>query len=129
MIQRKYTKTQLIVIDIINEFANSQMFININKLKETTKRIKKKYHILDPYLTLREYIEIYQNGSYNTFHFMIGDKDISIDTISDMLTDDLCCLYPLTNNYYVVEDHLKSNNGDCTNYHCDHYLSLSYKED
>ena len=98
-------------------------------LKGLIEQIKKDYNIKEPYLTLREYINSKCCGAYHTFHFTLKNVNVSIDTIGDMLTDELCSLYPLTNNFYVLEDETESNDGNCENYHCDHYLKLEPKED
>lgn len=129
MKQREYTEIQKVVIDVMDQFAKDTMFINIHQYKKICEKIKKKYDIKDPYLTLREYIELHSHGSYHTFKFALKGKIIIIDCISDMLTDELSTFYPLTKEYYVYDDLQKDNNGNCENYHCDHYLLLLPKED
>ncbi len=127
MKQREYTEKQKLVLEVItrltpciNKNHASEKYINI---------LKEEYGIEPPYLTLREYV--YRNGcgAYHTFHFTLNDKELSIDGWWEMLTDELCVLFPLTNQFYVVEDKRKDNGGNCENYHCDHYLTLEPKED
>lgn len=126
MKQRQYTETQKVVMEVIGRLFR---YINKEYAKDELDQIKKDYGIKEPYLTLREYIMTHCCGAYHTFHFMLHRYEISIDTLGDMLTDEWCSLYPLTNKYYVVYDEQKSNCDNCDNYHCDHYLRLEIKED
>lgn len=123
MKQREYTKTQKIVINILLKLSS---YGGLGKL---IKEIRNEYKIEDPYLTLRDYIRYHSRGAYHTFHFTLNNVEINIDDLLDMLTDELSPLYPLTKNYYVIEDIKEDNNGNVENYHCDHYLKLAIKED
>lgn len=127
MKQRQYTEKQKIVMEIIARL-NPCMHKNSNT-KELIDAIKKEYGIEPPYLTLRDYVSQNGCGAYHTFHFTLNDKKISISGWWEMLTDELCVLFPLTAQFYVVEDERKDNGGDCENYSCDHYLKLEPKED
>ena len=121
MKQREYTKEQLTVMKVLSRF---ELYThNDNLIQREIKHIKEDYGIKEPYLTLREYINKYCHGAYHTFHFILDNKEISIDTIGDMLTDEWCSLYPLTNKYYVADDNQKTQGANCENYHCDHYLT------
>lgn len=127
MKQREYTEKQKLVLDVIAKLCP---YIDKSYVKkEYINMLKKEYGIEPPYLTLREHVEYACCGAYHTFHFTLNDKQISINDWYDMLTDELCALYPLTNRFYVVEDKMKDNGGNCENYHCDHYLTLEPKED
>lgn len=127
MKQRQYTKEQVEIMKVLSRF---EFYATGNdNIKKEIKEIKEEYGIKEPYLTLREYINKHCFGAYHTFHFTICNKQLSIDTIGDMLTDEWCDLYPLTNKFYVVEDKTKSQGSHCENYHCDHYLTLEPKED
>ena len=127
MKQRKYTELQKEIMKVI---ARLGRYLDNSKYgKEEIEQIKKDYGIEEPYLTLRQYIRKNCHGAYHTFHFTLNNKKISINTIGDMLTDEWCSLYPLTEKFYVVADNSKSQGGNCENYHCDHYLTLAPKED
>ena len=125
MKQRQYNEKQLIVIDIINLFSDEVLkrdkYGEYREFLKVVNTIKEKYGIKPPYLTLREYIKFNSHGAYHTFKFKLCDKEVSIDSLEDMLSDDYCVLYPHTKDYYVVEDKQKSNGGNCENYHADHY--------
>lgn len=125
MKQRQYTELQ---IEIMNVLERLSFYLN-EKGKREMALIRKDYDIKEPYLTLREYIDSHSCGSYHTFHFVLNGKKISLNNLGYMLDDELCVLYPLTKEFYVVEDNRKDNNGNCENYHCDHYLILKPKED
>lgn len=127
MKQRQYTELQKEILKVLERLA-FYLDRSVNGLKEI-QQIMKDYGIEEPRLTLREYINKYSCGAYHTFYFWLNDKEICIDTIGDMLTDELCSLYPLTNEFYVFTDNTKSYGSDCGNYHCDHYLVLAPKED
>lgn len=126
MKQRQYTELQKEVMKIIEKLYR---VVSPNNLTRVIKEIKEEYKIEEPYLTIRQYINLNSCGAYNTFHFKLNDKEISIDSLSDMLTDELCILYPLTNNYYVVNVKTEINDGNCENFHSDNYLSVELKED
>ena len=51
------------------------------------------------------------------------------DTIGSLVDEDLMWLLPYIDKYYVVDDTHKSQGSHCENYHCDHYLEISIKED
>lgn len=125
MKQRQYSEVQLAVMEVIGRLTR---YLSHNGLEEI-EWIRKDYKIEKPLLTLRQYINSHCSGSYHTFHFTLENKEIEIDTIGDMLTDDLCSLYPLTNKFYVVKVKIKQCGSDCENYHSDHYLTLEPKED
>lgn len=127
MKQREYSELQKEIMKVIGRLM-IYLFNNHNA-KVEIEQIKKDYHIEEPYLTLREYIGAKGCGAYHTFNFKLNGKNISIDTLGDMLTDEYCTLYPLTNQYYVVGDKTHGNGGNCENYHCTHYLQLEPKED
>ena len=125
MKQIQYTETQKVVMDIIDRLSRYVKDVG----KDEINQIMKDYGIKEPYLTLREYIMAHCHGAYHTFHFMLHRYEISINTLGDMLTDEWCSLYPLTDKYYVVNDKRRERGGNCENYHCDHYLTLEIKED
>ena len=127
MKQREYTELQWAIINVINRMAVFMQH-NSNAQKEID-NIRKDYDIKEPYLTLRDYIVSQGCGAYHTFHFTLKDKEISIIGLNGMLTDELCTLYPLTKEFYVVNDKRKDNGLGCDQYHCDHYLTLEPKED
>lgn len=131
MKQREYSEKQLVVMEIIGRliyYLKDSPF----GLAEIVK-IKKDYGIKEPFETLRQYINNHCFGTYHIFHFTLNNKDISINTIGDMLTDEWCSLYPLTNKFYVVEDNRKEYGSkygsNCENSHIDHFLTLEPKED
>ena len=126
MKQREYTELQKEITKVLGRLDR---FVKDMRGKEEITQIKKDYDIQPPYLTLREYIASNSCGAYHTFHFTLKDKKISIDNLGWLLTDELCVLYPLTKEFYVVRDKTKDNGGNCENYHCDHYLTLEPKED
>jgi len=126
MKQIKYTPKQKMVIKIFDLVARH---IPASRVSNAFKDVKSFYHIPDPLLTLRDYILAKGYGAYHTFHFNLNGKDISVSCIDEFLTDDLCAYYAFTKNYYVTRDQQKDNEGDCENYHCDHYLTLEEKED
>ena len=126
MKQREYTEKQKLVLEIIEKLFPCS---RDRRIEERINKVKREYGIEPPYLTLREYVEQNGCGAYHTFHFTLNGKKISIDGWWNMLTDELCSLFPLTAQFYVVEDKREDNGGDCENYHCDHYLQLEPKED
>ena len=127
MKQREYTQEQIVIMKILLRFEIYAT--HSDSIKREIKQIKEEYDIKEPYLTLRDYINKHCCGAYHTFHFTLANKKISINTIGDMLTDEWCNLYPLTDKFYVAEDSAKSQGSHCENYHCDHYLTLAPKED
>lgn len=127
MKQREYTPEQLTIMKVLARFERYTRACR--GIEDEIKKIKKDYNIEEPYLTLREYICKHCFGVYHTFHFKLDNKDITINTLGDMLTDDWCELYPLTNKFYVVADSQDSQGSNCENYSCDHYLTLEPKED
>ena len=127
MKQREYNEMQVAIMKVLGRLS---VYLSGDKLAmKEIEKIKKDYHIEEPYFTLREYLFQHSIGSYHTFHFTLNGQRISIDSIGGMLTDDYCTLYPLTKHYYVVNDVKSDNGGNCENYHCNHYLHLSPKED
>ena len=126
MKQKQYTILQQEITKVLGRL---NPYITSEYGKQEILKIKQDYDIEPPYLTLREYLMKNSYGSYHTFHFTLKDKKISICGLSSMLTDELCTLYPLTKEFYVVKDESKSNGGNVENYHCDHHLTLEPKED
>lgn len=127
MKQRQYTELQKEIMKVLGRLA--PYIRNSTYGLEEIEQIRKDYNIKEPYLTLRQYIRQESHGAYHTFHFSLNNKQISINTIGDMLTDDWCSLYPLTEKFYVIGDRTNSQGGNCENYHCDHNLTLEPKED
>ena len=99
MKQKSYSEVQKVVIDILNRLSVLHFTAAGNKIIE---EIREKYNIEEPYLTIREYIKKH-DFEHNPFHFKINNKEIIINSLEDMLTDELCFYYPLTKEYYVVE--------------------------
>ena len=127
MKQRKYTEAQIEIMKVLERLG---FYLDRSEYgKQEIEKIKKDYGIEEPYLTLRQYIMKKSFGAYHTFHFNLDNKNISIDTIGEMLTDEWCSLYPLTEKFYVADDKTASQGSNCENYHCDHYLTLAPKED
>lgn len=127
MKQRQYSEKQLLIMEIIGRLV--YYLKDYHACMEEIESIKKDYGIKEPLETLRQYINNHSFGAYHTFHFKLNDKEISIDSIGDMLTDELCVLYPLTNKFYVVKDNRKEYGNNCENSHTDHFLILEPKED
>lgn len=127
MKQKQYSELQIAVMDVLERLKR---FLDKSTYGKTEmEQIKKKYHIEDPYLTVRQYISKYSCGAYHTFHFTIDGEQIYVDDLIDMLTDEYCHLFAKTSKYYVINDKRKDNGGDVETYHCDHYLTLEPKED
>ena len=122
----EYTPEQKLIFEVYKEL---EPFISYDSRREAQKKLIDKYKFPKQYSTLREYISQHACGAYHDFHFNLNGKDITVMDMDDFLTDELCTLYPLTNNYYVIKDERRDNNGNCENYHCDHYLTLDIKED
>lgn len=131
MKQMEYTEKQKTVLEVLARVQRGMAsYCTSDPLNKLCEKIKGEYNIKPPYLTLRDYLTTYGDGtSYHTFHFKILDKKILVFGLGSFLDDDLCILYPLTKQYYVVEDIKDDNGGDCETYHCDHYLQLEPKED
>lgn len=127
MKQRQYSELQKEIMCVIQRLYR-YVYPSASGLEEI-KSIKKDYGIEEPYFTLRQYINSHGFGAYHTFHFKLNDKEISIDSIGDMLTDELCHLYKSTKEFYVVDDEIKSVGNNCENSHTDHFLILEPKED
>lgn len=127
MKQRQYSEKQLVAVEIIGRLIY-YLEDNRSGMKEI-ENIKKDYKIKEPFETLRQYINNHCFGAYHTFYFTLNNKDISIETIGDMLTDEWCSLYPLTDKFYVVKDDRKEYGDNCENSLTEHYLSLEPKED
>lgn len=116
-------KTALETLELLQRFIGEQTY------QKAINVVRKHFKIEPPLLTIREYIEWQTHGAYHTFVFNLLDYKVEIDSISDMLTDELCNLFPLTKDYYVIEDKKVDNGGDVENYHCIHNLTLEIKED
>lgn len=133
MKQRQYSEKQSIVLDVIKLFSEEVLkrdkYGEYREFVKVIEAIKEKYGIKPPYLTLRQYIKHSSLGAYHTFKFKLCGREVCIDSINDMLSDEYCDLYIHTKDYYVIEDKQVDNGGNCENYHCDHYLVLELKED
>ena len=123
MKQRQYNEEQKLVMKVI-EFLRSK-----NARLNGVKQLLDLYEIKPTYPTLREYLETYSNGSYITYHFVLGGKELTMNNISGFLDEELYELYPLTNKFYVVGIDSVDNGGDVENYHAHKYLALAPKED
>ena len=123
MKQRQYNEEQKLVIKVI-DFLMSK-----NVRLKGVEQLLSMYEIKPTYPTLREYLELCDNGSYNTYHFVLGGKELTMNSISGFLDNELYELYPLTNEFYVVGVDSVDNGGDMENYHAHKYLALAPKED
>ena len=124
MKQRQYTELQQEIIKVIERLfpylsGQEEALKEVNKIKDI-------YGIKPPYMTLRDYLA--QFGRSHTFHFTLNGKELTLNSIYDLLTDELYVLYPLTKDYYVEDDRQVEEDSDLY-YHYDHYLILSPKED
>lgn len=133
MKQIQYTEEQKLVwklmLDIFEIMYLSHLILTDKEKEDVAERIRKKYNIPKPIPTLRQFLDSNECGSYHTFHFRLKGTDISVNGIGGFLQNDICHLFKYIDKFYVVKDERRDNAGDCTNYHCDHYLTLEFKED
>lgn len=133
MKQVEFTEEQKMVwklmLDLFDIMYRKHLILSEKEKREIAEEIREIYKIPKRIPTLKDYLEDKGCGSHHTFHFTICGIDISVDGLGGFLTKDLCWLYQYVDDFYVVDDKQKDNGGDCTNYHCDHYLTLELKED
>lgn len=129
MKQKPYTPIQEVVNDVLYEVSQLIGFVDIKKWNNVIDTIHKKYQFPKRYLTLRNYINSRETGSYHTFHFFLDGIELCMTNLGGFMTEEHCHLFKYVDKFYVIDDKQIDNGGDCTNYHCDHYLTLEVKED
>ena len=98
--------------------------------KQCKKALREMLGIKDPYLTLRKYVEEHSFGSYHRFYCKLPIENAVVDaSFQDIGTFIYSYGESHLDRFYVVDDKQESNGGDCTNYQCNHYLTLELKED
>ena len=129
MKQIEYTDKQKEVLKILEPFKEfykeNKYFNGIDTLGEIISKTKEKYKIKEQYQTLREYLKEHSCGAYHTFLFEINHIKIDVTGIWEFEN-----MYnsKLLDKYYVVDDMMISNGGDCTNYNCEHHLTIEEKD-
>lgn len=129
MKQRQYTELQNEIRKVIDRLSNYLPLQTNKSAREEVAKILQDYDIKPPYMTLREYIKRVSCGVYHTFHFNLEGKEVCINHTQDMLTDELCTLYPLTNKYYVSNDEETKERFGGIDERTHHYLTLAPKDD
>lgn len=133
MKQIEYSDKQKLVLEILDEFTEL-FYEDYNdydfKRKDWHDRIesiKKKYGIVDKYLTLRKYLATHSSGAYHRFSFKIDG--ITVFNVTGITEFERYYNSELLDKYYVVKDEKQSFGSNCENYQCEHYLSLVLKDD
>ena len=78
---------------------------------------------IEEVVSLRNYMKEKACGAYHRFKFNIRNRTITV-----MNVDDFASIYneKLLDEYFVEDDRQMNHGGDCENYECIHYLTLSY---
>ncbi len=87
--------------------------------------LKKECGLLPKYDTLREYINANSNGAYHHFIFDIENQKVNIISVYDF---EHYYNSHFLDDYVVIADDKKSNDGDCTSYICEHTLTIKHKK-
>ena len=129
MIKREeLTPEQVIVYKVLESLTASAEYnsYDIKKfVSNFVQRKKEEYKIPEFIVTLRQYLTEHSYGAYHHFKFIIMYTEINVTGVEDFER-----LYnkDILDQYEVIEDKETDNNGDCTNYCCEHRLTLRRAE-